>query len=201
MASFPSSIKTFPTLVDLADSVLAAHQNERGDEITAIETELGTDPKGSDASVKARLDRLEGKAFSNGSAVLGSAFSISGAAGIYQDTGLSIILPGAGDWLVRCGVRVQLQGNTGTEWFLQGKFYNSTLAADVVNSERMLIRVKTTNYIEATIEVSMIVTVAASSTIKLYAARNGGGTPSWTVSQIASDGNGRTLMQYNKIDD
>lgn len=40
MASFPSSIKTFATLVDLADSVLAAHQNERGDEITAIETAL-----------------------------------------------------------------------------------------------------------------------------------------------------------------
>lgn len=40
MASFPSSIKTFSTLVDLSDSVLAAHQNERGDEITAVETWL-----------------------------------------------------------------------------------------------------------------------------------------------------------------
>lgn len=38
MADFPSSVKTFPTLVDLADSVQAAHQNQRGDEITAIET-------------------------------------------------------------------------------------------------------------------------------------------------------------------
>lgn len=40
MASYPSSIKSFSTLVDLADSVLAAHQNERGDEITALETYL-----------------------------------------------------------------------------------------------------------------------------------------------------------------
>lgn len=40
MASFPTSVKTFPTLVDLVDSVLASHQNERGAEVTAIETFL-----------------------------------------------------------------------------------------------------------------------------------------------------------------
>lgn len=40
MASFPTSIKTFPTLVDLVDSVLASHQNDRGDEITAEQTFL-----------------------------------------------------------------------------------------------------------------------------------------------------------------
>lgn len=40
MADFPNSIKSFPTLVDLADSVLALHQNERGGEITAIENYL-----------------------------------------------------------------------------------------------------------------------------------------------------------------
>jgi hypothetical protein len=36
-ASFPTSIKSFSTLVDLVDSVLAAHQNDRALEITAIE--------------------------------------------------------------------------------------------------------------------------------------------------------------------
>jgi hypothetical protein len=40
MASFPTSVKTFTTLTDNVDSILAAHQNERGDEITAIETWL-----------------------------------------------------------------------------------------------------------------------------------------------------------------
>lgn len=39
-ASFPTSVKTFSTLVDLVDSVLASHQNDRGDEITAIENYL-----------------------------------------------------------------------------------------------------------------------------------------------------------------
>lgn len=37
MTSFPTSIKTFSTLVDLVDSVLASHQNEHRDETTAIE--------------------------------------------------------------------------------------------------------------------------------------------------------------------
>lgn len=40
MADFPGSVKTFATLVDLVDDALAIHQNERGDEITAIETYL-----------------------------------------------------------------------------------------------------------------------------------------------------------------
>jgi hypothetical protein len=58
-ASFPSSVRTFATILDIADSVLAAHQNERGDEITAIETELGVSPSGSENSVVLRLDRME----------------------------------------------------------------------------------------------------------------------------------------------
>jgi hypothetical protein len=55
MASFPGAIKTFATLVDFVDTYLAAHNNERGDEITAIETELGTDVAGSATDLKTRL--------------------------------------------------------------------------------------------------------------------------------------------------
>lgn len=197
MADYPSSIKIFPTLVDLADSVLAAHQNDRGGEITAIETELGANPKGSQASVADRLDAI---GLPNGSAVLGSAFSITGTTGTYQDTGLSVTLSEAGTYRVTCDVRAQLQGNAGTEWFLQAKFYNSTDAADVANSERMLVRVKTTAYIEVTMTITTLITVAASKTIKLYAARSGAGSPSWSISNIASDGAGRTSVVYNKID-
>lgn len=55
-ASYPSAIKTFTQLVDGVDDVLALHPNERGDEITAIETELGTNPRGTATDVKTRLD-------------------------------------------------------------------------------------------------------------------------------------------------
>ena len=55
-ASYPSAIKTFTTLVDGVDDVLAAHQNDPNAEITAIETELGTNPRGTATDVKTRLD-------------------------------------------------------------------------------------------------------------------------------------------------
>lgn len=54
-ASYPSAIKTFTTLVDGVDDVLASHQNDPNAEITAIETELGTNPRGVYADVSARL--------------------------------------------------------------------------------------------------------------------------------------------------
>lgn len=56
-ASYPSAIKTWPQLEDGVDTIFALHPNERGDEITAIETELGLLPKGPDSTVLARLDR------------------------------------------------------------------------------------------------------------------------------------------------
>lgn len=41
MADFPSSVKNFLTLQDGVDTVVAAHPNDRGNEITAIETLVG----------------------------------------------------------------------------------------------------------------------------------------------------------------
>lgn len=40
MTSFPNAVKTFGTLVDLVDSVLASHHNEKGDETTAMQNYL-----------------------------------------------------------------------------------------------------------------------------------------------------------------
>lgn len=57
--SYPNSIKTFDNLVDDVDNILASHQNEPNAEITAIETELGINPKGSYTDVAERLDVIE----------------------------------------------------------------------------------------------------------------------------------------------
>jgi len=59
MAIYPSTIKTFTTKTDGTDYPSASHINDPQSEITAIETELGTLPKGSDATVKARLLAIE----------------------------------------------------------------------------------------------------------------------------------------------
>lgn len=54
-ASYPNAIKNFLVLEDGVDKVIAAHPNDRAAEITAIETEIGTNPKGTKADLKTRL--------------------------------------------------------------------------------------------------------------------------------------------------
>lgn len=44
-ASYPSSVKSFTTKVDFADTVLAAHVNDLQDEVNSIEANLGTSIK------------------------------------------------------------------------------------------------------------------------------------------------------------
>jgi len=58
-ADYPNAIKTFTVKQDGVDDVMADHVNALQDEITAIETELGTNPKGDKADVKTRLDDIE----------------------------------------------------------------------------------------------------------------------------------------------
>ena len=41
MATFPNAVKSFLTLVNGVDKVLAAHPNDRAAEITAIQTWIG----------------------------------------------------------------------------------------------------------------------------------------------------------------
>jgi len=54
-ASYPAAVKTFSAIVNGVTKLVAALFNSPYDEITAVETELGTDPAGSVADVKTRL--------------------------------------------------------------------------------------------------------------------------------------------------
>jgi hypothetical protein len=63
--NYPSSLDTFinPTATDTLDSATVPHAGQHdniNDAVLAIETELGTLPKGSFASVKAGLDAQAG---------------------------------------------------------------------------------------------------------------------------------------------
>ena len=57
--SYPTTLDSFATKADATDDVLAADHNAQSAAIVAVETELGTLPKGSFADVKARLDRTD----------------------------------------------------------------------------------------------------------------------------------------------
>lgn len=147
-----------------------------------------------DAVTKAYADLMQ----RNGESVLGSTFSITGTSGTWQDTGLSIALPGAGTYLVQANVRGFGLYTAGTSGFLSAKLYNATDAADVANSERLIIYIDTSAQAhQVTIPITVIVTVAAAKTINLYAKRQTATT--WTSSQIASDANGRTSLSYKAI--
>lgn len=55
-SSYPGAVDSFTTKVDDVDDVMAADVNELQDGLEAVQAELGTDPAGTYATVKARLD-------------------------------------------------------------------------------------------------------------------------------------------------
>lgn len=55
MASYPGAVKTWTSVIDNASEVVAADINTLYDEVTAIETELGTDPASTATDLKTRL--------------------------------------------------------------------------------------------------------------------------------------------------
>ena len=60
--AYPDSVDSFTTKTDNIDIVEASHVNSLQTSIVAIETELGTLPKGGYADVKTRLNTLEATA-------------------------------------------------------------------------------------------------------------------------------------------
>lgn len=162
---------------------------------TGVPSPIGSSSDGT-SLFAARRDHVHDIA--NGSAVLGSAFTLNATSGTFQDTGLSVTLPWAGTYKITANVRGALKGNTGSIWFIVAKLYNSTDAAYVTNSERMVILTGAAA-IDAQNAAAMdiIVTVGASKTMKIHAARLTDGT--FTLSEISSDSNGRTTLMYENI--
>lgn len=58
-ASYPAAVKSFTTKADNVDTIFADHVNDLQDEMVAVQNELGTDPAGGFATVKARIADLE----------------------------------------------------------------------------------------------------------------------------------------------
>lgn len=56
-SSYPGAIDSFTTK-SAGQTITAAHVNDMQDAVVAVQTELGTDPAGSEVDVKTRLDNL-----------------------------------------------------------------------------------------------------------------------------------------------
>lgn len=135
----------------------------------------------------------------SGQSVLGSAFTLTQANGTFEDTGLSITLPAAGTYAIWYNVRGVISFSVGSSALIACELYNSTDAAAVTDSQRLVVYYNVTGASWAnSIGANALVTVAASKTIKLYAKRDSATT--WTTSVIQSDTtNGRTAMGYVRI--
>jgi hypothetical protein len=138
-----------------------------------------------------------------GEAALSSDYNITAAQGTWVGTGLSLTLPSAGTYLVSGDVRGYISHSTSSATaFIVAKLRNTTDAADVTNSERLVTFEGTVNVVHhATVPVGNIVTVSASKTIELYAKRDGSTSPAPTYvnSYISSGANGRTVLRYIRI--
>lgn len=58
-AVYPGSVRAFSSKIDLDDTVFALHINDLQDEVTSIQTELGTNAKGVAVNVRERVLSLE----------------------------------------------------------------------------------------------------------------------------------------------
>lgn len=139
----------------------------------------------------------------NGSSILGGTVTITGTAGTFQSTLLSVTLPEAGVYELTGNVRGNLRGNGGagtTAWWMTADLFNTTDAAAVANSERLIVLTGADAVtFQTTVPINITITGSASKIITLRAARNGNGTPAWTSSAIESNTAGRTNLSYRKV--
>ena len=98
----------------------------------------------------------------------------------------------AGTYLCAANVRATVQCSAGTG-FLSLKLRNNTAAADIANSERLGPLCTTTGQAyTATTPIFELVTVAATSTVQVYAVSPAGAT--YSVRDILSDADGRSRL-------
>lgn len=133
-----------------------------------------------------------------GSAVLGSTFLITGASGVYQDTGLTLSLPSAGTYMLRGRILGNVNVLTSGPGFISCKFRDVTAGADVANSQTVIAFVQAINStVIVTAPMLSILTVSGATSVNLYAARNLAGT--YNTSELNSTSSGYTEISYIKI--
>lgn len=133
---------------------------------------------------------------SSGSAVLGAAFPLT-STDTYQDTGLSVSTPSGGEHQITAQVKATLLATTGSP-YATCRLYNVTAGAVLANSELFVaFSPAAGTYGINTATAQKTYTLAAASTIRLECARRQATV--WSVSEISSDVDGRTVLSYVKL--
>lgn len=137
--------------------------------------------------------------FASGQAVLAADYTIT-ASGAFQETGLALVLPTAGTYMIGYNTRFTIAITGHTAAYVECDLYNATAAAQVANSVRLpfLVGGTVTSW-QAQSAFTHLITVTAPSTIRLRGFRDATGSPSWVASTVTSDVNGPTTMSYIKL--
>ena len=133
---------------------------------------------------------------SSGSSVLGAAFPLT-STDTYQDTGLSVSTPSGGEHQITAQVKATLLATTGSP-YATCRLYNVTAGAVLANSELFVaFSPAAGTYGINTATAQKTYTLDAASTIRLECARRQATV--WSVSEISSDVDGRTVLSYVKL--
>lgn len=133
---------------------------------------------------------------SSGSSTLASTFPLT-TTNAYQDTGVSIAPPSAGTYLLAAQVKATLLA-TDAAPYATCRLYNVTAGAVLANSELFVAFAPAAGtYGINTATAQKTYTLAAASTIRLECARRQATV--WSVSEIGSDVDGRTVLSYVKL--
>lgn len=142
-----------------------------------------------------------------GQSILGSNYSIS-ANDVYQDTGLSVVLPVAGVYSLHWDVRAHFKyaSNATTDVVsLLCELFDATASAAITDSERGVASVLSAGTIQqewwANSAFRVQVSVTQATTVKLYAqrAQSVGTVNTWTTSSVDSGSGARTVLGYQKL--
>lgn len=126
-----------------------------------------------------------------------TTFTITGTTGTYQATGNTITLPSAGTYRIVGQIRGEIQpGAAGTHRILV-QLRDNTAGAFVTNTETLAaLGSQNGVLVNQTGALVAVVTVTGATVVELYAARTG---TVWTSSQVLSDTNGRSKLEWEKI--
>jgi hypothetical protein len=166
-----SAVPSALTLTQVLDSVGSAANGDILIRSGGSWTRLATGTNGHRLVLASGLpawSAVEGE--TRGLSALGSDFAMSGATanGVFVDTGLSVSLPAAGDYLLLASVRGLVGESTGSGAILVGKLRNTTTAADVADSTCVIVNTGVAGTYDDTCPIMVFLTTAGAETVKLY---------------------------------
>ena len=137
----------------------------------------------------------------SGSAVLSSNYYLT-SDDTWEDTGLSMVLPGAGKYELHADVRGAIRAAFSTSSaYMVAKFYDSTAGVEIADLERLIVLTGASDVqFQMTLPMYKQVTVDGSTTISLYVLRASAAPDVvWSRSLIGSNYAGRTEISFKKI--